>query len=102
MRSPARVLIAGGGVGALEALLALQHLAGDGLEIAVLTAGRFVTYRALSVAEPFGADPAPRHQWEAIAAERGVRWIPDELTGVRPADHAVAVSYTHLTLPTKA
>jgi sulfide:quinone oxidoreductase len=83
------VLIAGGGVGALEALLALQHLAGDRVEIAVLTAGRFVTYRALSVEEPFGAEPAPRHQWEAIAAERGVRWIPDVLTAVRPGDHEV-------------
>ena len=57
MRSPTRVLIGGGGIGALEGLLALQHLAGDRVEIAVLTAVRFLTYRALSVAEPFGAEP---------------------------------------------
>ena len=93
VRPPARVLIAGGGVGALEALLALQHLVGDKVEIAVLTAGRFVTYRALSVAEPFGAEPPPRHEWEEIAAERGVRWIPDALTAVRPAEHEVDTRY---------
>jgi len=89
VRSPTRVLIAGGGIGALEGLLALQHLAGDRVEIAVLTAGRFLTYRALSVAEPFGAEPPVRHEWEAIAADRGVRWIPDELTAVRPGEHEV-------------
>jgi NADH dehydrogenase FAD-containing subunit len=43
------VVIAGGGVGALEGLLALQALAGDRQEISVLTASRHLTYRALSI-----------------------------------------------------
>src|SRR5215213_9986461 len=78
------VVIAGGGVGALEGLLAVQSLAGDTVEISVLTASRHLTYRALSVAEPFGGDPAPRYDWERIAHDRGVRWIPDVVEGVRP------------------
>ena len=78
------VVIAGGGVGALEGLLALQAHAGDRLRISVLTAARHLTYRALSVAEPFGGDPAPRHEWEEICRDRGVRWIPDVLEAVRP------------------
>jgi sulfide:quinone oxidoreductase len=78
------VVIAGGGVGALEGLLALQHHAGDRLRISVVTATRFLTYRALSVAEPFGADPAPRFDWDHIARDRGVRWVYDVVTGVRP------------------
>jgi sulfide:quinone oxidoreductase len=78
------VVIAGGGVGALEGMLALQHLAGDRVHISVLTAARHVTYRALSVAEPFGGDPAPRYDWERIAHDRGVRWIPDVVEAVRP------------------
>jgi hypothetical protein len=49
---PFRVLVAGGGVGALEALLALQDVAGGRAEVALLTAGRYLTYRALSVTEP--------------------------------------------------
>ena len=51
------VVIAGGRVGALEGLLALQDLAGDRVHISVLTAGRHLTYRAPSVAEPLAADP---------------------------------------------
>ena len=77
------VVIVGGGVGALEGLLALQSLAGDRTRISVLTAGRHLTYRALSVGEPFGAGPAPHYDWEAIARDRGVRWIPDLLVEVR-------------------
>jgi sulfide:quinone oxidoreductase len=81
------VVIAGGGVGALEGLLALQSLAGDRVRISVLTASRHLTYRALSVAEPFGGDPAPRYEWERMARDRGVRWIPDVLEAVRPDAH---------------
>ena len=59
------------------------------VEITLLTAGRFLTYRALSVAEPFGAEPPVRHEWGPIAADRGVRWIPDELTACGPDEHGV-------------
>src|SRR5215216_2348536 len=78
------VVIAGGGVGALEALLALQSHTGTRLRISVLCATRSLTYRALSVAEPFGADPGRRFEWEQITRDRGVRWIRDFATGVRP------------------
>ena len=77
------LVIAGGGVGALEALLALQSLAPDKPDISVLTGGRHLTYRALSVAEPFGAAPGPHYEWSEIARDRGVRWISDVLVGVR-------------------
>jgi sulfide:quinone oxidoreductase len=78
------VVIAGGGVGALEGLLALQDLARDRVHISVLTPARHLTYRALSVAEPFGSEPARRYDWERIARDRGVRWIPDVVEAVRP------------------
>jgi sulfide:quinone oxidoreductase len=78
------VVIAGGGVGALEGLLALQDLAEERIHISVLTAARHVTYRAMSTVEPFGSEPAQRHDWEAIARDRGVRWIPDVVEAVRP------------------
>jgi sulfide:quinone oxidoreductase len=84
-----RVVIAGGGVGALEALLALQALAPARLSISVVTAQRHLTYRALSVAEPFGGAPPPRLQWCAIARDRGVALIPDVVTAVRPEAHEV-------------
>jgi sulfide:quinone oxidoreductase len=80
------VVIAGGGIGALEGLLALQKLAVDPVRVSVLTAARHLTYRALSVAEPFGGDPAPRYDWQFIARDRGVGWIPDMLEAVRLDD----------------
>lgn len=80
------VVIAGGGVGALEGLLALQYHARDRIRISVVTATRSLTYRALSVAEPFGADPAPRFDWGHIARDRAVRWVYDVVTGVRPQE----------------
>jgi NADH dehydrogenase FAD-containing subunit len=78
------VVIAGGGVGALEGLLALQSLAPASLRISVLTGSRHLTYRALSTSEPFGGDPPPRFGWDDIARDGGVRWIPDVLVAVRP------------------
>ena len=83
------VVIAGGGVGALEGLLALQALAPESLRLTVVTPGRYLTYRALSVAEPFGGAPAPRFEWEAIARDRGVRWVQDALEGVRPQERRI-------------
>jgi sulfide:quinone oxidoreductase len=81
---PPHVVIAGGGVGALEGLLALQDLAGDRVHISLLTPARHLTYRAWSVAEPFGSEPARRYDWEHIAHDRGVRWIPDLVEAIRP------------------
>jgi sulfide:quinone oxidoreductase len=83
------VVIAGGGVGALEGLLALQDLAEDRVHISVLTAARHLTYRPWSVAEPFGSDPGRRYDWEHITRDRGVRWIPDLLEAVRPGAREV-------------
>jgi sulfide:quinone oxidoreductase len=76
------VLIVGGGVGALEALLALQALTRR-VRISVVTATRNFSYPALSVAQPFGAAPPPRYDWKEIARDRGVEWVPDMLTAVR-------------------
>ena len=51
--APLRVLVAGGGVAGLEALLALRDMAGrPGRRHAPFAPGRFV-YRPLAVAEPF-------------------------------------------------
>ena len=78
------VVIAGGGVGALEGLLALQDLAGDRVHISVLTAARHLTYRPPSVAEPFGSEPAPRYDWERITRDRGGALDPGRPRG-RPS-----------------
>lgn len=86
---PTRVLVAGGGVAALETVLALQSLAADRVEIELLAPGRHFTYRPLAVAEPFRAGSVQRVPLAAIAADRGVRLHRDALARVLPADRAV-------------
>jgi hypothetical protein len=51
--SPVRVLIAGGGVAALEATLALGALAKGWIAITVVASESDFVYRPLAVAEPF-------------------------------------------------
>jgi sulfide:quinone oxidoreductase len=90
LSSEMRVLVAGGGVAGLEAVLALQALAGDRLEIELLAPGRHFTYRPLAVAEPFRAGSVRRVPLAAIAADRGVRLHRDALARVLPDERAVA------------
>ena len=48
------VLVAGGGVAALEAMVALRKLAGELVEVELVSPDADFFYRPLSVAEPFG------------------------------------------------
>ena len=54
-----RVLIAGSGVAAVEAVLALRHLAGHGFEIDLVAPSRALEHRPASVAAPFGLGAPP-------------------------------------------
>ncbi len=58
--TPLRVLIAGGGVAGLEALLALRDLAGERVQLTLLSPEREFVYRPMAVAEPFGRGHADR------------------------------------------
>ncbi len=53
-RQPLKVLIAGGGVAALEGLLALRELAGERVAITLLAPQEHFVYRALLTGEPLG------------------------------------------------
>lgn len=89
-RTPgARVLIAGGGVAALEATLALQELAAGEIEIALLAPDRHFEYTPLAVAEPFGLGRAHRFELAEILGGRGVETIIDALTAVEAGRHRV-------------
>jgi sulfide:quinone oxidoreductase len=80
-----RVVIAGGGVAALEATLALRDLAGERLALTLVAPdGRF-TYRPLSVTEPFALGRARTVPLAGIARDLGAELIEDGLAAVRPA-----------------
>ena len=55
-----RVLIAGGGVAGLEAMLALRELAGDRVQMTVLAPNEHFVYRPLAVREP--DEPLEQHR----------------------------------------
>jgi sulfide:quinone oxidoreductase len=57
---PLRVLVAGGGVAALEAVLALRSLAGDRVTVGLLAPGADFAHRPYSVRSPFDATDVPR------------------------------------------
>ena len=58
-----RVVIAGGGFAALEAMIALRRLAGGRVELVLLCPTPDLAYPPLSVVEPFGLGEAPRSTW---------------------------------------
>jgi sulfide:quinone oxidoreductase len=64
------VLIAGGGVAALEAMVALKSLAGERVDVGLLAPDHDFFYRPLSVAEPFGAGEV--HRFDLPSLARGV------------------------------
>jgi sulfide:quinone oxidoreductase len=94
----ARVLIAGGGVAALEAVLTLQELAQGPLEIVLLAPNRHFEYTPLSVAEPFDLGRAHRFELAEILGERGVETISDSLAAV-DAERRQVRTETGVTLP---
>jgi sulfide:quinone oxidoreductase len=79
---PVRVLIAGGGVAAIEALLALRELAGDRVALTMMAPDPKFRYRPLSVTEPFGLGVARDIDLLEIALEHGATFLEDRLAAV--------------------
>jgi sulfide:quinone oxidoreductase len=86
---PLRVVIAGGGVAALEALVALRGLAPSRLTVTVITDARHFYYRPLLIGEPFGLGHPRRYALEAICADLGAELVRDRVQEVLPDQHLV-------------
>ena len=87
--SAARVLIAGGGIAGLEALLALHDLAGDRVELTLVAPDPDFTYIPLIVEEPFSRKPAERHELGPLLSDFGGDFLQRGMTAVRADEHAV-------------
>ncbi len=85
------VLIAGAGVGGIEALLALDELAGDLVTIELLAPADSYVQRAQLVAQPFGGPEPARIELTDLTAETGAHHIRDSLAAV---DAAAGVATT--------
>jgi sulfide:quinone oxidoreductase len=84
-----QVLIAGGGVAGLEALLALHDLAGGLVEISVVAPEPDFSYKPLAVEEPFSAKPPEHRALAPVAEELGARFVQRGIARVLPGEHAV-------------
>ena len=86
----ADVLIAGGGVAALETLMALRALAGERAGYPPLPAPDFV-HRPLSVGEPFGLGAPQRRPLAQIAADFGAEARRAAVAAVDASGHRVVL-----------
>ncbi len=77
-----KILIAGGGVAGLEALIALRALLGGTVEIELLAPDVEFSYRQIAVAEPFGLGEVRRFDLATIAADHQAHFRRDALAGV--------------------
>lgn len=92
MASAMHVLIAGGGVAGLEALLALTALARDRVDVELIAPTDEFVYRPLLIAEPFGTAEALRLELRPIVSGAGARHVNAALTSVDPAAHTLTTA----------
>jgi len=85
-RPGAEVLIVGGGVAGLEALLALRDMAGDTASLTLADSQPDFVYKPLWVEEPFGLGPAEQHELAPLADELGATFVQAGLAAVRTDD----------------
>ena len=94
MRAPSlddmpTIVIAGGGIAGLEALIALHGHLGSTARIELLEGNTDLVERQRAVAEPFGGAPARRFDLVRIAADHGAHLRPDRLASVDTEAHRV-------------
>ncbi len=90
--SPPHVVIVGGGVAALEALIALRQLPGDPLRVTLLAPEPDFVYRPLSVTEPFCLGHAARHPLADVARDFDAELVSGALAEVDPVSRTVTTS----------
>ena len=91
-RQEKEVLIAGGGVAALEAALALRELAADRVDVELLAPEPHFWYRPLSVAAPFALGEVNRFELDGLARDLGASFTLGALTGIDEWRHVAHTS----------
>ncbi|HVX32342.1 MAG TPA: FAD-dependent oxidoreductase [Solirubrobacterales bacterium] len=85
-------MIAGGGVAALEAALALADLAGDRAEVTICSPRPSFVYRPYAVGVPYGVSDVATYDLERLAAAAGARYRRDSIASV---DRRNRLALTH-------
>jgi sulfide:quinone oxidoreductase len=99
-----RVLVAGGGVAALEAALALRELAAELVEVEIFSPRRDFVYRPYAVGVPYGAAEVARYDLERLADLCDARFHLDSVVSVDPESRLAVThdgetfAYDHLVI----
>ena len=83
------VVVCGGGVAAVEAVLRLRRLAGERVQLTLVCPDATMAYRPLAVREPFGLPGVRRYPLARIASDVGARWVRDRLMSVETASRTI-------------
>ena len=92
LRHPAHVVIVGGGVAALEALLALRALAEHRARVTVVSPEREFLYRPVTVAEAFGRGEARSYDLRELVLRAGGELVGDAADEVDAQRHAIGLA----------
>jgi sulfide:quinone oxidoreductase len=84
------VVIVGGGVAGLEALIALRTLLGDRVGLTLVSQDEWFVDRPVTVTEPFGLGSAARHSLPDIATEFGAEFVGAAVEAVAADEHRVS------------
>ena len=89
---PARVLICGGGVAALEALLALRELLAIRPHVELVAPNKHFVYQPMAVAEPFGLAETRLFDLESIAQDQSAQLHTGVVRGVDADAHQIELA----------
>ena len=92
------ILVVGGGIAAIELVLALRDLAGDRVDVTIVAPEPDFVLRPMLVAEPLGRGAAHRRPLSRIASDLGCRLVPAAVASVDAARRRV-VLHSGDTLP---
>ena len=84
-------MIAGGGVAALETMLALRELAPDRVDVLVIAPAPDFVYRPMAVREPFAYGPAQHYALAPMVEDAGATLLADRLAWV---DRSARLAHT--------
>ena len=86
------MVIAGGGVAAVEAALALRDLAGDRVALTIVTSSTDFVYRPFAVVRPFQSKPTYQLELARIASDLAADIVVDAAVGIEPERRRLLLS----------
>lgn len=91
-RRPLNVLIVGGGIAGVEAMLALRELAGELVRVSLLSPSRDLVLRPLQLRDPLETRPVQTYSLQQIADDCAAEFICDSFRWLDPPERVAHTS----------